>query len=35
MSQTLKYFKEITAYPRPSKQEEKIRNFLINFFSEK
>lgn len=35
MSQTLKYFKEITAYTRPSKQEEKIRAFLLDFFSEK
>lgn len=35
MSQTLKYFKEIIKYPRPSKQEEKIRNFLIEFFSSK
>lgn len=33
MSQTLEYFKQITAYPRPSKKEEKIRNFLISFFS--
>ncbi len=33
MSNTLNYFKEITKYPRPSKQEEKIRNFLIDFFS--
>lgn len=35
MIQTLKYFQEITAYPRPSKQEEKIREFLIDFFSNK
>lgn len=33
MPNTLNYFKEITKYPRPSKQEEKIRNFLIDFFS--
>lgn len=35
MSQTLEYFKEITKYPRPSKKEEKIRKFLIEFFSSK
>lgn len=35
MSQTLKYFQEITHYPRPSKKEEKIREFLIDFFSNK
>ncbi|NUJ98010.1 aminoacyl-histidine dipeptidase [Candidatus Gracilibacteria bacterium] len=35
MPNTLNYFKEITKYPRPSKQEEKIRNFLIDFFSGK
>lgn len=28
MNQTLTYFKEITQYPRPSKKEEKIRNYL-------
>ena len=31
MSKTIQYFKEITQYPRPSKQEEKIRNFLISW----
>jgi di/tripeptidase len=35
MSKTLEYFKEITKFPRPSKKEEKIREFLIEFFSEK
>lgn len=35
MSQTLQYFKEITKYPRASKKEEKIRKFLIEFFSSK
>lgn len=35
MSQTYNYFKEITLYPRPSKKEEKIRTFLIHFFSQK
>ncbi|MDD5770396.1 MAG: beta-Ala-His dipeptidase [Candidatus Gracilibacteria bacterium] len=35
MSKTLQYFKEITKYPRPSKKEEKIRDFLVNFFSKK
>lgn len=31
MSRTLRYFKEITQYPRPSKQEEKIRDFLVSW----
>lgn len=35
MSQTLQYFMQLSAYPRPSKKEEKIRNFLIDFFSTK
>jgi di/tripeptidase len=35
MSKTLEYFKEITKYPRPSNKEEKIREFLIDFFSSK
>ncbi len=35
MSKTLKYFKEVLKYPRPSKKEEKIRVFLIDFFDSK
>lgn len=31
MPKTLEYFREISRYPRPSKQEEKIRNFLISW----
>ncbi|MCK9272629.1 beta-Ala-His dipeptidase [Candidatus Gracilibacteria bacterium] len=31
MSKSLDYFKQITQIPRPSKKEEKIRNFLINW----
>lgn len=35
MSKVLEYFKEISKYPRPSKQEEKVRNFLVDFFTSK
>ena len=35
MSQTLKYFEEITKVPRPSKKEEKIRDFMIHWAKEK
>jgi len=34
MNNTLKYFKEISAVPRPSGKEEKIKNYLINFAKE-
>lgn len=33
MLYTIGYFKQITTYPRPSKDEDKIRDFLIKFFS--
>ena len=35
MSKTLQYFKEITKYPRPSKHEEQIREFLISWSQER
>lgn len=35
MSKTLSYFHQITQYPRPSKQEAKIRNFLISWADQK
>ena len=31
MNNTLKYFKEISAVPRPSGKEEKIKDYLISF----
>ena len=34
MNNTLKYFKEISAVPRPSGKEEKIKDYLINFAKE-
>lgn len=33
MPSTLDYFKQITQFPRPSKHEEAIRQFLENYFS--
>jgi len=35
MSKSLDYFKQITQIPRPSKKEEKIRDFLINWANSK
>lgn len=35
MSKTLEYFHQITQYPRPSKQEEKVRAFLISWAKQK
>ena len=34
MNNTLKYFKEISAVPRPSGKEEKIKDYLISFATE-